>query len=178
MQKEINLLPHKNLGFLQQERTIMTVRVIAVLSVIFVVSSFVGVLLLGRNYSVDNVMAQQQTVQSKLNLLQTKTQKYLLLVDRLHKIEAMSKNQTPIITQMETLQQQVPQGVSIDTFTISKEGVFLSVSSSSLSSLRTFLDNLTQMVTQKKLLKKLTIDNVAVNQKTGIYSVGVKGELL
>lgn len=178
MQKEINLLPHRNLGILQQERTIMLVRIIAIFSVVIIISSGIGLFFLGKTYSLDNMASQQQNIQSRLNLLSGKATKELQLVDRMKRIEKIFGDRSSLLNQINTVQQQVPQGVDIDTLTVTKEDVSMSVSSNSLTQLRTLLNSLTQMVSEKKVFKKLTIQNVVLDQKTGIYSVGVEGTFL
>lgn len=178
MQKEINLLPRKNLGILQQERTIIIVRAIAFLSVIILVTCFVGVFLLGKNYSIDTVNTQQNSVRARLQVLHNKTITYLTLQDRVRRIQTILKSRSLLEAKIETLQKQVPQDVLLKTLTVTTKTASLSVSSPSLSSLKSFLDNVTTLLKKKTIFSTLVIDNVNVDAKTGAYSVSVGGNLL
>lgn len=178
MQREINLLPRKNTSFLQREQTVTFARIAAIFSVVIVITSFIGVILLGRNYSVTDVESQQANVRSRLQLVQNKTIQQLTLLERTKKIESLLKKRISLTDKITFFQKQIPSNVTIETMTVSPLQVNISVSSTSLTALQSFLDSLTSLVTQKKVLKKLTIDNVIVSQQTGLYSVNVKGTFL
>lgn len=178
MQKEINLLARKNVGFLQQEQTITVARVIAVFSVILVASSFVALFFLQKNYSLSTIENQQTSVRSRLSLLHDKTIKQLTLIDRTKKIELIIKKRISLADKITLLQKEIPSALTIETLSVSKEAMSITVTSNSLTSLQKFIESLTTLVTKKTLLQKLTIDNVIINQQTGLYSVSVKGVFL
>lgn len=175
MQKEINLLPKRQMGFFQEERTIMMARAVTILSALLVVSSFVGVFFLGRNYSIQNVEAQQNQVRAQLRTMQGKITMDMLLVDRIKHIQKILGTRILLGQRVATIQKQLPKDVTLESITITNTSIVLSASSTSLSSLKSFLDNLTAMTEKKVLFKKLTINNIVVNAKTGVYLVNVQG---
>ena len=178
MQKEINLLPKRQVDFLQKESTSVGFRIIMVFSVIIVVCSFIIIFFLQRNYSVDAIQTQQAAITAKLSPLHGKIVQELTLNDRAKKITTILKTRAQLVNKMNLIQKQLPQDVAIDTLEISKTDVSLSVTSRSLTSLQKFIDALTDLVTQKKLLQKITIDNIMINQQSGTYSVTIRGILL
>ena len=178
MQKEINLLPHKNQGLLQKEQTIMVVRAIAIFSVVIVLSSYVGVLLLGRNYSLSDAQAQQASMHARLRLLQDKSAQELFILDRVNRIQTILKTRSSLIATISTLQNEVSEDVTIRTIDVTNKSAAMAVSSPSLASLKGFIDSLTLLVNKKKLFQKITINNVVVDSKTGMYSVSIQGVLL
>lgn len=178
MQKEINLLPKKHIGFLAQEKTIVIFRVITVFSAIFVLCSFVVIFFLQKNYSLTAIQSQQASVTSKLALLHDKTTKEVALIDRTKKIASILKTRADLVDKISLIQKQAPQDVTIDTLTISKTDVSFLVTSKSLTSLQKFIDALTNLVAKKTLLQKITIDNVVIDQVSGTYSVNIHGVLL
>lgn len=178
MQKEINLLPSRNVGFLEREETILGARIIAVFSVIVVICGAVTVFFLQKNYSVAALTSKQENLRSQLSFVQGKVNKQLTLVDRAKEIEAIIKKRPDIVSKISFLEKQVPATVTIQTISVSETDMTLAVTSSSLASLQQLIDALTALVAKKTFLQKLTIDNVIVNQKGGTYSVSVKGVFL
>jgi Tfp pilus assembly protein PilN len=178
MPKEINLLPQKNRGFLEEERTIMLARAVAILSALFVVSCLVGVFILGQQHSLDSVQQQQAHVQSQLVQVKDKANTNIQLVDRANHIQTILKTRSLLGPTIETLQSKLPKDVTMQSLSVTTTAVSLSVSSSSLSSLKSFLDALTAMAEKKKIFKKLTINNIVVNAQTGTYVVNVQGTTL
>lgn len=176
--KEINLLPKKNIGILQQERTIILIRAIAIFSVLIVLSCWIGLWFLGKNYSADTVDAQQQNVRSRLHVFHAKAIDQLTLVDRVNRIQAILKTRSLLTTNIDLLQKQLPSDVSMETFTVTPKQMAMTVSSSSLPSLKKFIDGLTALVKGKTLLTKVTITNIAVDTISGKYTASVQGIFL
>lgn len=178
MQNEINLLARKNVGFFQQARTLLLVRAIAIFSVIIVVSSFIGIFLLGKNYSPDAVATQQTNIRSRLALYHDKAIQELTLVDRVNHIQAILKSRISLSDKITTLQKQLSPDIKMQSLAISQTTAAMLVSSPSLDSLKTFLDGITLMVNKKIFFQNVTINTVSVDSVTGMYSVAIQGTLL
>lgn len=178
MSKEINLLPRKNTGILEKESTVFLARIIAILSVIFVASSFVTVFFLQKNYSLSALQDEQQAVQTKLDTLTAKAKKILTLTDRTRDIQTILQTRGDLTVKVDAIQQKLPKTVTLDSFSVSQKDVSLTATSQSLTSLQDFLNALSTMVSQKEILQKLTIDSVSANVTTGVYTVNVKGSFL
>lgn len=178
MAKEINLLPKKNKGLLDQESTIVVVRIVAIISFIFVLSSFVGVFFLTKNYSLAAIQSEQAAVQAKFQVLNPKTTKLLALSDRVQHIKNILQKKVDLTAKITAIQQKIPSDVTLAALNVTSRTVSLTATSSSLTSLQNFINALTNMVSQKKLLQQLTIDNVSVDVHSGLYTVNVKGSFL
>lgn len=178
MAKEINLLPQRKLDLLQQERTVVIARGIAVIIMVLVVTSALAVFLLNRNTSLDSLKVQENSLRANFSLLHDKLAKNFLLVDRIGKIQTITRKKSSFIGNITTIQQVIPDDVDIEAFTVNKTTVSLTVSSSSLVSLGKFMDGINKLVTNKSFFKKVTIDNTVADEKVGKFVVSVKGELL
>jgi Tfp pilus assembly protein PilN len=178
MGKEINLLPKKNIGLLQQERTILILRISAFASVVIVASVTIGMFFLGRTYSVDVINQEQESIATKLRILQPKIQKEIALVNRINQIQEILKKRSLIVTKATTLQNLIPSDVSIDIFSITGNRFNLSLSSSSLSSLTTCLDGFTAALKKKTIFSTVTVQNVGLDIKAAAYKANITGILL
>ncbi|HEV2339278.1 MAG TPA: hypothetical protein VGT05_00755 [Patescibacteria group bacterium] len=178
MTKEINLLPQRKLDILQQEKTIRFVRGIAVSLLILVITAYVSIFLLNKNSALPNLRNQKNSLEANLSLLKSKQEKNALLLDRIKKIEQLHKNQSSLTNDVATIQSLLPTDTTITTFSLSQSTLILEISSQSLQSIHTFLDTVNQVYQQKKLFKKVTIDDVVVETVSGSYSVSMHATLL
>lgn len=178
MQKEINLLPQKKIGIFDSEMTLNIFRAVAVISMIIVASSFLGVIILGKKYSVDSITSQQADVRMQLGKFKQQINNQLVLIDRVNKIQSILKTRSLLTDNVSLIQKQLPGDVIITSFQITKADLNLTLSSTSLTSLKTFIDSLTGLVQKKSLLKKLTITDVVADTTKGTYSVNIAGTLL
>lgn len=177
MPKDINLLPQKKLGFLEKEQTIIFFRAVAILSILILISSFFGIIILGKNYSLDNIQKQQTDVRLQLSKVKNKINNQLILVDRIKRIQSILNTRVLLNGQISLIQKQIPPGIQIQSLQISKASFDMTISSPSLLNLKAFLDSLTTSVQKNSLIKKLTIQNVAVDTSTGLYTVSLEGVL-
>jgi len=72
----------------------------------------------------------------------------------------------------------IPQGVVVKAFSLDKDNVKMSVSSSSLASINTFLNALITFSSQKKVIRNLVMEGIIVNTKTGQYVLSIGGTIL
>lgn len=177
MPKEINLLPKKNIGFFEEEQTIIISRVIAIFSVIIVISGIIGIWFLDKNYSPTAISAQQAALQERLVPLQNRAVTDITLVNRVNAIAGIIKNRLSLIDTISTVQSKLPSMVTIQSLTITKEQLNLEITSASLSSLQTFMNTLTNMVGPKNLFQKMTITSVSLNATSGLYTADLEGIL-
>lgn len=178
MGKEINLLPKKNVDVLQQERTILIIRITAIFSVVCVSSVILGTFILGRSNSIEDVTAQQNAIGAKLQLVKPKIQKEIALVNRVNQIQAIIKTRSSIIKKATGIQDLIPPSVSTEQLSLTSTVFALVISSPSLSALTSCMDNFTNALKKKTIFSSVTIDNVGVDTKGGLYKVSIKGAFL
>ncbi|MGH7245709.1 MAG: hypothetical protein ACREGI_02120 [Candidatus Levyibacteriota bacterium] len=178
MDTNINLVRKKDESLLQKERTLFIARVGAVISVTFIFCFAVVLFLLSRDPTLPDLQAQQNHAVSTLSLLHPKTATNLLVQDRVKRINQILNVRSSFDQTVNDFQQQIPPELDLDTFSLTQTTVTVSVTSSSLQAIGKFIDNLTQMVKDKKILKSVTIDGIIADEKSGIYSLSISGTLL
>lgn len=175
---DINLLIQKQHGFFSEEKLLLFSRIGAVAGVVLVLSLSILFFLLSRDSTFVQVKADQSSTIAQLTLLQNKTAKYLIVIDRLNKIKALEKNKSNFGDTIAELTSQVPNGADITNLIVDKSSLTLSVSSGDLSVLGKTVDNFMTLISQKKLLKTLTVQGLVSDEKGGKYVLSLTGDLL
>lgn len=175
---EINLLPQKNKGFLSEERLLLFTKVGSVTSIILVVSLSILFYLLSRDTTLANVKADESRTIAQLTILQSKTAKYLIIIDRVNKIKTLSQRRSNFDTTMSSVVQLIPNGVSLTNFMMDKDSFTVAVSTTDLSLCGKLINNFSQQIAQKKLFKSLTIESLVTDEKAGTYVLTLDGTLL
>ena len=178
MPTDINLLIQKQRGFFSQERLLLFSRVGAVVSVVLVLSLSVLFFLLSRDPTFARYRADQSQTLAQLTLLQSKTAKYLLILDRIEKIKVIEKSMPNFSTTIATVVDQIPSGGTITNFVIDNNSLTLSVSSPDLSVLGKTVDNFMSLIASKKVLKTLTVQGLVSDEKSGLYVLSLTGDVL
>jgi len=178
MSSEINLLPQKRLGFFTEERILLFTRIGAIASVIIVVCVSILFFLLSRDPTLSQQKTDEDQTIAQLNLLQNKTAKYLIIIDRINKIKLLSKQKSHFEDSLTTLVSEIPDTVAISALSLDKSSVSVGVSSSNLSSIGLAIENFSNLISQKKVLKTLTIQGLVTDEKAGTYILTFTGDLL
>lgn len=178
MDTEINLLAQKKAQFFSQERLLVITKAGAVVSVVLVLSLSILFFLLSRDPSIVAIQADENQTIAKLTLLQAKTAKYLLIVDRVARIKVLEQKKSTFGSNMTILTKQIPGDATISNFTLDQQSVSVSISSNNLSVLGKTVDNFTALVAQKNVLKSLTIQGIVSDEKGGNYVLSITGILL
>lgn len=178
MPSEINLLIQKKRGFLSEERLLLFSRVGAVISIVLVLSLSILFFLLSRDPSIEKIKADQSKTIAQLTLLQDKTAKYLIVIDRVNKIKVIEKNKSSFGDTIAAFANLVPSGASITNFTLDKDSLSIAVSAADVSLLGKTVDNYSTLIQQKKLLKSLVVQGLVSDEKGGKYVLTITGGLL
>lgn len=177
MNADINLLPQRKGNILQSEKTLLQVRVVAVLSVVcLVISGFIAVFLNQTN-SPAALKAQEDTLTATLNASKTKAVAQLQLLDRLNHIQTIITNRSSMENNIQIIQKQLPDSVKITTFTIDQKQISFGVSADNLTAIDQVTSNMTDLLKSKKLIKKMTIEDIVADQKTGKYILMIDATL-
>lgn len=178
MSNDINLLSHSRKTRFSQEQILVYTKVLAVICSIITVSMAVILFLLNRDPALSQIQAQQQTILAQLNVLHSKTAKDLIILDRVRRIAKINKSRSILGDKITEVQKQIPFGVTVTAFTLDSKHVVLTVSAQSLSPIGAFIENLTKDIQNKDLLKKITIQGVITDEKSGSYLLSITGDLL
>ncbi len=175
---DINLLPQKNIGFFSEERLLLFSKIGAVVSVVLVLSLSILFFLLSRDPSIIAVKNEESRIIAQLTLLQSKTAKYLIIVDRINKIKILQKTKSNFDQSIATFVKQIPDGVSITNFVLDQKTVSIAVSASDVSLLGKTVDNFITLISSKKVLKNVTVEGLVSDEKGGKYVLTISGDLL
>lgn len=178
MPAEINLLPSKKIGFFTEERLLLLTKAAAVASVVLVISLAILFFLLSRDPTVSEQQADQARTLTALGLVQSKSAKYLIVIDRINKIKVIATQRSRFDEVMGTLVDQIPQNVVVAGFFMDKKTYSLSLSATDLSLIGTTIDNITTLIAQKKAVKTLTVQGLVTDEKSGKYVLSLSGDLL
>ncbi len=72
----------------------------------------------------------------------------------------------------------MPPDIVIFSFSIDKANLQMTVASSSLTTLNTFIERLLELTGEKKVFTKLTLNSLSLDTKTNRYSLSIEGNLL
>ncbi len=178
MSNDINLLPHTKKGALSQEQVLSYLKISALISCVLTVSLAIILFLLNRDPSVPQIQAQQQTILAQLNLLHSKTAKNLIILDRVKRITKILQSRVSLDKKIAEIQKQIPSGVTVSSFSLDDKHMVIALSAQSLSPLGIFIENMTHDVTNKVLVKKITIQGVVSDEKNGTFLLNITGDLL
>lgn len=174
---EINLLRNQQGNVEKKQRIIRLTRTVAIVVAIVTATAAVGLFFLNIDPTLSNIKNQETLLANQLLQNKEILTNHLLLVDRLTHAQSILTQRKTFENVIDATASLLPANIFVDTIAFSKDGMNLTVSSDSLSTLGTLLDNLQGAVGQKKLLKTLTIDGVVADEKTGKYFLSVHGKL-
>lgn len=178
MLADINLLPQKSRRFISEERLLLGFKITAITLVILVASLSILFFLLSRDPSVSTVKNDESRTIAQLTLLQSKTAKYLIIVDRINKIKVLTKKRLSLDTSIATLLDTIPNGASVTSFSLDTGQLSMGISTRDLTAIGLFIDNLTGLISQKKILKTLTVQGLVSDEKNATFLLTVTGDLL
>ena len=177
MDANINLLAQKKGSILSSEKTLARVRVIAIVCVALLISSWIGVFLLNQVNSPASLQVQQQSLTATVTASKQKTIDQLQLLDRLGHISTILKNRSLLQNNITLVEKQIPDNVELTTFAIDDKLLSLTARSSDLNAVNDVIVHMTALMQSKKLIKTLTIDGITADQKTGKYLLTIDATL-
>lgn len=152
-------------------------KTIALLSVCLTIASVIGVIVLNQVNSPESLKKQQDQLTSTYQQSQTKSLAYVQVIDRLNNIQNIINSRSSLKEHLALLQQQIPDGVVIQSLSLDDKAANMTVRASDLEKIDTVISNMNTLLMSKKFLKKLTIEDVVGDQKSGTYSLGIEATL-
>lgn len=178
MNDSINLAKAESSGDLRKRKKILILRTISFIFVGFVGIVSIILFILYARISVSSVKREQAKVTQSIALQKDKLAKFNLLNDRLrgiNKILMERKNYTNILNSLLGL---IPTGASPSVLNINKDGISITITSSSLLPLNKFIDNTVDLTSKKSLIREMVIESLVIDSKTGIYSLSIKAKII
>lgn len=173
MNNGINLISSKKHNLEKQEKIIKIFRRVAYGSLIVVAVISVGLFALNYFSPLPKVSSQEQQVTQTLLAQKSKIAKLLLLRDRLQHVDAIFLQNTSLEKTLTTIILNTPGDVNVDSLGVSSTAVGIVFTSYSLTSMNTFMDFLSNQIAEKTLFKKATISSLALDVKSGKYTLSI-----
>lgn len=178
MNKNINLYPRKNSSANKKKKIEQYLRVGSLFLLVLVSFGAIVLFFLQSQSAIPTLQDEEKSLLTQLSAKHSKTAKYMLTNERLKSINDITNTRYPMDELYSVVTQQLPAKVALNGFSVEKQVLVISTSSSSLGSLNTMIDNMTKLVRDKKFLKKLTLNSLGFDYKTGSYSLGMEAEVL
>lgn len=178
MNKEINLVVGKKKEVIQRETQLKVTRFLAIASLVVVISLSVGVFLINQLSGIQGSLQKEKDATQNISFFQKKIGTLLLTENRMKDIDTLIKNQSHLDVTIKGLMDGIPDDVRIDSLTMTRKDMTMTLVSSNLESINSFLDFIVSKVNNNQLLSKLTVNNIIADTTLQKYIVSIKGDLL
>lgn len=175
---EINLISKKKEDLLRKKKIINGLRIISVVFLSLIVLSSIVVFFLRFTSPLDSLKKEESKLLTEISSSKQKMAKLLVASEKLKSISEIISQRPNFDKTIDTVLKEAPQNLQVSSLTIDKKNVVLTVSSQSLFSINTFMDNLINLYLNKKIFEKITLNNLSADQVLGKYSLTIEGNLL
>lgn len=170
--REINLLPEifKIKGSVARlSKTLKKVAAVVFIVLVASVSISIGSFVVFSN-KLDDVTSRQNQLKTQIKALEETEQRLVLVKDRLEKVTKVYAKETPLeeIATFEDIYNRIPEGVSIQTASLSTGDVTIAVSADSTSAFNNVLD----MLVGSKLFSRIEMSSFSYTPGAG-YQIGL-----
>lgn len=177
MSANINLLLRTDEESLKQKRRIRILNLAAVASLIAIGLISLSLFILIQTASFSSINKEQEDALKIMSQFQSRQAKLLILNNRVENIDKILKVRKDLSKTMSSLLVKVPNNLSIDDFEVDDKSVVISGQSMSLFSIGEFINNLTDMVLKKEIIKSLTLNSLTLDGGRNVYLISIKSEL-
>lgn len=178
MNNYINLVQSKDEERLKEKKRVRILNLIAASVLTVTVLCAITVFIISSQFSLASIKRDQNTAIYGMSQLKDKAGKLIMVNDRLKGISDVMEKRKDYSTASNSLLKYIPKGVSVKVFSLNKDTFGMTVSSSSLASIDTFLDSLIELSAQKRIISNLVMDGIIVNTKNGQYMLSISGLIL
>lgn len=179
MNNNINLLGHKDQKVVPRaSQKLKLLRVIAVLLLFGISTAAVMLYILIYFSALPAAQEREQAALATLSQSHAEMQKIALIQDRLNGIQMVLAQRTQYEKVIESLQNKMPPILKVYEVNISKKNATITVTSTSLDALETFINNLVDAAGTKREYSQVTLNSIVSDDTTGIFSLTVSMALL
>lgn len=144
-------------------------RTLSVLLLFIVLASSVSLLLLSLNAPIDNLQFQQEALRRQQAAFSDKQAQYLLLSNRLEEAKKVVNSRVDYQQLIAQIRKQFLGTVVITSLSIDGNKTLISGSSPSLIDINTSLLNMENFSKEEKRFSDLTLDQLSLDVKKGVY---------
>lgn len=168
MSDNLNLLRSRKKD--RQEGQLRLIRFLSYGSLFIILISSIALFFLKINLGISDLKKQERSISNSLSLMSGKIVKFIMLKNRMTESTAILDNRTDFSEIIDEAVKDKPESLSVESFSLDKAGLLLNISSSSLTDLDLFLNNL-----QKEPgFKKITLENFTLDEMAGSYKLSLK----
>lgn len=175
---EINLISGKKEEDQKSKHFLKILIIVSVICILLTVASSVFVFYLKLGSPLPALKEKENTLLSQLSSSKDKIAKLEVLNDRLTNVDNIVSKRRNYNKLIDDISKNQSGNLRINSLRVGKKGVTLIVSSSSLSSINNFLDNLLLMFQKKEFFSEIVLNNVSSDLENRTYSISVDATLL
>lgn len=114
---------------------------------------------------------QEQAVKDNLSAFHTQIAKLLVINERSDTISSIMSKRTAFDKTIDFIKSKLPAGVHLDSLTMGREAVSVTVSSKSLHALDTFINTLVDSAEKKEKFTKVTLTSLSALETKNDYTL-------
>lgn len=177
MSANINLLVQTDEESVRRRKRVRIFNLSAVASLVCVGLISLVIFLLIQAVNVAGIKREQEEILAKMSQFQDRQAKLFILNDRIQNIDKILSGRKDFAKTMSNLLTKIPANLSIDNFEFDDKSIIIAGQSKSLSSIGEFINNLTDMVRNKEVIKSLTLNSLTLDDGKKTYQVSVRSTL-
>lgn len=178
MSSDINLLLSKDEQEIRRLGRVKTLNFAAVMTLIGVglISLFIFILIQTINFP--SIKKEQDDVLRKISQLKNIEAKLFIRDNRINNIAEIFDKRKDLSKVTSAFLAKIPIRLFVESLEVDDKIVSMTASSTSLSSIGEFINNLTDMVRKKEMIKSLTINTLVFDEIKNSYQIVVKSDLI
>jgi hypothetical protein len=176
MNTNINLLLQTDEESLRRKRRIKTFNFVAVASLVVIGLISLGIFMLIQIVYPESLKKEREDLLSKMSQFQNRQYNLFILDDRIGNISQIIGKGRNLPSTMNNILAKIPSQFSIDNFEIDDKTLVISGQSKSLFTVGELINNLTDMVKRKEIIKSLTLNSLTLDHGIG-FRISLKSEL-
>lgn len=176
MKSDINLISLSQTELVKEDRLVKLLRTFAIISIVAVTIISLVIFIIIQSISPAEVRKQEGAIEGVISSLHTKEAKIVIVNKKIKDIKNIISKRPKYDSIVSDIANIIPGDVSMNSLNVNEKKVKLIVTSSSLLSINSFLDNLFDMVANKKIIGNLTIDGISEQGGNGAYTMSVSGD--
>lgn len=178
MNSNINLLQQKDDQLIKKQKRLKILKLAAGISLAIVAFFSIIIFILSTQFSVSSIKKEQNSVINSISSLKEKAARIILVNDRIKGTSEILSKRRNYSNLIQTVLKSVPSETKTASLDINKDILNMTVSSNSLLSINTYLEEMIKLSQEGKLIKSLAIKGITVNLKMGEYNLSISTTIL
>lgn len=178
MNKSINLVSNRNEQLEKELLILKIVRVIAVSLLVTISVVAITAFIFSTQISISKIKEEENATLAQISVLHDRLTTYYLTKDRINNISGILSTRRDYSDHIDAILANAPKTLSLKGIDIEKNIISVSMSGNSLVSINEFVDNVTALGIEQKLIKNVRLQSLSLDVKKEEYMVIMKGEVL